>query len=407
MAETLLVPAPKGLPESGARALIGRSLFDGTFPLPVAVLRDDALTANIATMARFTDDAGALLAPHAKTTMSPQIVARQLDAGAWGMTAATAWQAARVAEMGVDRIVLANEVTDPGSLRLLQDLLDARPDLTVWAYADSVDSLAALDSVAPQRPGSLRILIELGFPGGRTGVRSPAQARDLALLAARRRHPVAGVAAFEGTLTAEDLPATIARVDAFLGEVGSLAVSLAMDGLLTTDEPFVTVGGSAYPDRAVAVLAEPLAAAGLRLVLRSGCYVTHDHGAYAATSPFGDDPRVGLRLRPAIEVWGAVLSRPEPELAIVGCGRRDLSFDAGLPVVIGRRSTTTHDGPAPVVTALNDQHAYLRVAPSDPLGPRDLVAFGISHPCTTFDKWHAMPVVDEDHAVVDVVTTVF
>ena len=160
MAETLLVPAPKGLPESGARALIGRSLFDGTFPLPVAVLRDDALTANIATMARFTDDAGALLAPHAKTTMSPQIVARQLDAGAWGMTAATAWQAARVAEMGVDRIVLANEVTDPGSLRLLQDLLDARPDLTVWAYADSVDSLAALDSVAPQRPGSLRILTE-------------------------------------------------------------------------------------------------------------------------------------------------------------------------------------------------------------------------------------------------------
>ena len=226
MAETLLVPAPKGLPESGARALIGRSLFDGTFPLPVAVLRDDALTANIATMARFTDDAGALLAPHAKTTMSPQIVARQLDAGAWGMTAATAWQAARVAEMGVDRIVLANEVTDPGSLRLLQDLLDARPDLTVWAYADSVDSLAALDSVAPQRPGSLRILIELGFPGGRTGVRSPAQARDLALhhatvvsLIGRNRHFHAPSDRFPGNVSAHLVSAIARAVQAWIHPV--------------------------------------------------------------------------------------------------------------------------------------------------------------------------------------------
>lgn len=407
VAEPAPSPLPKGLPTGDVRAVVGRDLFDGTFPLPVAVLRDGALSANISTMARFAEGSGALLAPHAKTTMSPQIVARQRAAGAWGMTTATAWQAARVAEMGIDRVVLANQVTDRGSLRLLQDLLDARPSLVVWAYADSAESLAALDSVAPERPGSLRVLIELGFPGGRTGVRTSAQAHDLALLAARRRHPVAGVAAFEGTITAEDLPSTITRVDEFLEEVGSLAVGLATDGLLTTDEPVVTVGGSSYPDRAVIVLAEPLAAAGLRLVLRSGCYVTHDHGAYAATSPFGDLPRGALRLTPAIEVWGSVLSRPEADLALVGVGRRDVSYDAGLPVVTGRRAAAEHDGPVPVVTALNDQHAYLRVDPADPLGPGDLVAFGISHPCTTFDKWQAMPIVDDDYTVVDVATTAF
>lgn len=401
------VPGPKGLPRADVGSVVGRGLFDGTFPFPVAVLHERALSSNIDTMARFAREAGALLAPHAKTTMSPQIVRRQLDAGAWGMTVATAWQAAHVAAMGVDRIVLANEVTDAGSLRLLRSVLDANPSLVVWAYADSADSLGALSSVEVARPGSLRVLLELGFPGGRTGVRDPAQARDLALVAARRPHPVAGVAAFEGTISAPDPGAVIDRVDAFLHELGTLAVDLAESGLLTADDPIVTVGGSAYPDRAVDVLAAATAAAGLDLVLRSGCYVTHDHGAYAATSPFGDNPRTAFRLTPALEVWGAVLSRPEADLALVGVGRRDVSFDAGLPVVTGRHASTPHAGPPPVVLALNDQHAYLRVESADPLAPGDLVSFGISHPCTTFDKWQAMPVVDENYVVVDVVTTAF
>jgi D-serine dehydratase len=407
VAESEPSPLAKGLPTADVRAVVGRHVFDGTFPLPVAVLRDSALSANIATMARFAEESGSLLAPHAKTTMSPQIVGRQRAAGAWGMTTATAWQTARVAGMGVDRIVLASQVTDAGSLRLLQDLLDAQPSLVVWAYADSAESLTALDSIEVARPGSLRVLLELGFPGGRTGVRSQAQARDLALLVARRRHPLAGVAAFEGTISGPDLPATISRVDDFLGSLGALAADLAADGLLATDEPILTVGGSSFPDRAVAVLGGPLERTGLRLVLRSGCYVTHDHGAYAATSPFGDLPRAALRLTPAIEVWGSVLSRPEADLALVGVGRRDVSYDAGLPVVVGRRRAVEHDGPAPVVTALNDQHAYLRVDPADPLGPGDLVAFGISHPCTTFDKWQAMPIVDDNYVVVDVATTAF
>ncbi len=401
------VVGPKGLPSADLSSAVGRHLFDGTFPMPVAVLRARALDANIETMARYVDQAGALLAPHAKTTMSPQIVARQLAAGAWGMTVATAWQASRVAAMGVDRIVLANEVTDAGSLRLLQSLLDANPSLVVWAYADSTESLDALGTIAPARAGSLQVLLELGFPGGRTGVRSAAQARDLALLAARRPHPVAGVGAFEGTISGADASATISRVDDFLAEVASVATQLASDGLLRSDEPIVTVGGSAYPDRAVEVIGDAASAAGLRLVLRSGCYVTHDHGAYAATSPFGDQPRSPLRLTPALGVWGAMLSRPEAGLALVGVGRRDVSFDAGLPVVTGRFAAAEHGGAAPIVTALNDQHAYLRVDPSDPLAPGDLVSFGISHPCTTFDKWSAIPVVDDANIVVEVVTTEF
>lgn len=408
MADTLAdLVGPKGLPPGDPTAAVGRNLFDGTFPLPTAVLRERALADNIATMATYVREHDVLLAPHAKTTMSPQIVRRQLAAGAWGMTVATAWQAVQVARMGVDRILVANQVTDPGSLALLEALLSRCPALTIWVYVDSAESLDAISSVAAPRSGSLRLLLEVGFPGGRTGVRSVRQALDVARLATRRPHPLAGVSGFEGNVSAPDVAETIARVDRFLGVVGDVAAELVAADLVASGEPMVTLGGSSYPDRVVAVLAERSRAIGLSVVLRSGCYVTHDHGAYAATSPFGEHPRAPFRLSPAIEAWGSVLSRPEPGLALVGLGRRDVSFDAGLPVVTGRRSHQDAGAPAPVVTALNDQHAYLAVDPLDPLTVGDLVSFGISHPCTTFDKWHAMPVVDDEYTVVDVVTTEF
>jgi len=60
------------------------------------------------------------------------------------------------------------------------------------------------------------------------------------------------------------------------------------------------------------------------------------------------------------------------------------------------------------IDKLNDQHAYLRLgADAAGLQVGDRVVLGISHPCTTFDKWRWMPVVDEDYAVVDAIVTVF
>jgi len=35
------------------------------------------------------------------------------------------------------------------------------------------------------------------------------------------------------------------------------------------------------------------------------------------------------------------------------------------------------------------------------------VCLGISHPCTAFDKWQLIPVVDEEYRIVDVVRTFF
>jgi D-serine dehydratase len=148
-------------------------------------------------------------------------------------------------------------------------------------------------------------------------------------------------------------------------------------------------------------------------VLRSGCYITHDHGKYARFLQLLEQ-REGLdaSLRPALEVWTHVQSVPEPGLALLTCGRRDISYDLEMPrpVRYARRGER-RSGPTPAgwfISALNDQHAYMRfdaagVTPS--VGDR--VALGISHPCTTFDKWRWMALVDDDGVITGAISTRF
>ncbi len=417
MVDTRSKGSPKGLPAldstSGLHQLIGRDFFDGSFPLPTMVLRDSALRHNIDTMARFCSENGVLLAPHAKTTMSPELLERQLAGGAWGMTVATAWQAAQVAAMGVDRIILANEVVDPGSLGLLSQTLRDHPGLTLWTYIDSMEGLQLLGEHVSADHGRLRLLIELGIPGARTGVRTAAEALALAHAAAGGPHSLAGVGAFEGVIGGAD---SLAEVDEFLQLLAATGLAMEDAGLFGTNgldaNALVTAGGSAFPDRVAAILRSALQESALRIVVRSGCYLTHDCGTYRDASPFGTSQRVDASLVSAIEVWAPVLSRPEPGRVIAGLGRRDVSFDSGLPVVLGTRSAAdsvlrdSRDHTRTVV-ALNDQHAFIDVDPADPIAIGDLASFGISHPCTTFDKWHAIPIVDDDYRVVDIATTRF
>jgi D-serine dehydratase len=403
----------KGLPELST--VVGANLFDGSFPLPTAVLLDDALAHNIATMAGYCAEHGVLLAPHGKTTMCPQLIRRQLEAGAWGVTVATAWQASAVAAMGVPRLIVANEVVDRGSVRLLDSVLARHGELEVYAYTDSRASLDALaGGIDAARRSRLRLLVELGFPGGRTGVRGDDDALDLAWAVAASPLALAGVAAFEGILDGGDLPGTLDLVDRLLDRMVDLALTADAEGVVGDVAPIVTVGGSAYFDRVVAKLPAALAGTAYRTVLRSGCYVTHDTGHYESLSPFGAQPRDPgpggpHRFREALRVWAPVLSRPEPTLALAGLGRRDASTDAGMPVPRVWRDAAGRSTPLDGIecTAVNDQHAYLAVPAEHPLAVGDLVGFGISHPCTTFDKWRALPVVSADGTVLELAHTVF
>lgn len=362
-------------------------IFDGGFTWPLLVVKRSAVEANIATMAAYCRRHGMDFAPHAKTTMAPQLLAAQLAAGAWGLTVATPNQALVLRKLGVPRVLIANEVLDPTALRWL-----AGQTAAGWEVYFQVDSVAGVRAAASALGGTgvLRILVELGHPKGRTGCRTVADLEVVARAAAAvDRLEVAGVTGYEGQLADE------AGVDEFLDRLAEGVEALGTAGLLP-DRPIVSAGGSAWFDRVVA----RLSTADLgRLILRSGASVTHDDGFYREKTPFNRIPQEGP-LVAAMEMWGQVISTPEPGLALVGMGKRDAPFDEGLPIVLTPATGLT-------VTRLNDHHTYLAVADGVEVTPGDLVRFGLSHPCTAFDKWREIPVVDDDNRVVDVLHTYF
>ncbi len=404
------------LPDEGVSeaefAAAGYSLFDGPFTWPVMVARRSAIDANVATMAAYCARHGVDFAPHGKTTMAPTLFAAQLAAGAWGITVATANQALVARRFGVPRVLLANEVLDAKVLRwVLAQVADG------WEFLGYLDSLAGVAALAeatfgesgpsPRSEGPLspkvrdgaplRVLIEVGFPGGRTGCRTVAEAVGVAEAAAAVDGvEVAGVSGFEGGLPDE------VAVKAFLSTMVDAASQIER---LCPNPLITTAGGSAFFDTVIDILVPAAREHSWRTILRSGAVVTHDDGLYARRTPFARVPDEGS-LTAALEVWAQVLSTPEAGLAILGAGRRDAPFDAGFPVPISVRAAdgTVRPLAGATVDQLNDQHAYLRGAS---VVPGELVRLGISHPCTAFDKWRVIPVVDDDCRVVDLIRTYF
>ncbi len=121
---------------------------------------------------------------------------------------------------------------------------------------------------------------------------------------------------------------------------------------------------------------------------------------------------VGYPLQAALEVWAAVQSRPEPDLAFATLGKRDVSHDWDMPKPLKWLRPSAMNAPEPLpeghsVVRLNDQHAYLKIPTQSPLRVGDLVGFGISHVCTTFDKWRCLLVVDDSYRVTGAVRTFF
>jgi D-serine deaminase-like pyridoxal phosphate-dependent protein len=384
---------------------VGAHESDGWLGSPRVLVRRSALEHNVSQLARYCRERDVALYPHGKTTMAPQVVAAQLDAGASGVTVATVAQARTFDAFAMGPVLIANQVVDAAGTAWLAHATAAELPSAPTCYVDSLDGVQLLDdAVARRTERRLPVVVELGHTDGRTGARGVAQARALAEAVARTRAlRLVGVAGYEGSIVRPTPAETFEAARAFCAELAELTTDLLATGLLP-DHPMVTAGGSAYFDAVVDVLGgEP----SWQLVLRSGCYVTHDHGLYQAISPF-ERSDTGFSLRPALQVVAPVLSRPDRETVVVGAGRRDVSSDSGLPVLVGASRSGTSlsvDGATP--QRLFDQHLVVSVPAASDLRPGDEVELGVSHPCTTFDKWRRLPVVDDDGRVVDVLTTFF
>jgi D-serine deaminase-like pyridoxal phosphate-dependent protein len=428
--ELTIGPHHKSVPAGLWGRTIGSAVADslrlGEFATPVLTIDSAVLESNLAAMGRWSAGRNLDLAPHGKTTMAPALWARLFEHGAMALTLATPWQVQVARSFGVEKIMLANTLAAPGGIEWISAELDAHPSFEFCSWVDSRDAVrilgAALAGRGATRP--LDVIVELGGPGGRTGARSVdeamAIARDVAAAPGLR---LVGTGGYEGALAHDRSDSGLAAVRGYLQAVAELHGRLDAGRLYDTERAIVTAGGSAYFDLVAEQLGHLVDADGARgiptrVVLRSGAYPIHDDGFYRSISPLDgaarDEPD---HLESAMHGWVTIVSTPEPGLALFDAGKRDLPFDEGLPTAQAIRGRSADENDRILaqarVTALNDQHGFLRFPPevADDLPVGTVLRLGLSHPCTAFDKWRLIPLIDDhtatDPTVVDLVPTYF
>jgi D-serine dehydratase len=379
--------------------------------LPSAVLYEDRLLSNLNWMREFVAAYGVKLAPHGKTTMAPKLFQMQLQAGAWGITLATSHQTLVAYRHGVRRVLMANQLVGKENMAIIARLLQD-PEFEYYCLVDSAAQVELLGAFYSNCGLRLRVLLELGVEGGRTGVRNDEQLQSVLAELSHWRDSIAlcGVEIYEGVLDDE------ASIRAFLNRAVAVTRRLIVEERFQQAPMLLSGAGSAWYDVVAQVFSSAKFGDSVEIVLRPGCYLTHDVGAYREAqakikqrNPIAHQMQSGLL--PALQVWAYVQSVPEAEKAIIGLGKRDAAFDSGLP------TPALHFRPGDAspkaalahwtLTKMMDQHAYMQISVQDDLCVGDMIGFDISHPCLTFDKWRTLPVLNAEYDVIDIVHTFF
>lgn len=376
--------------------------------LPAALLKKTALENNIAWMQRYADARGVSLAPHGKTTMTPWIFQAQQQAGAWGIGVGSAWQASAAMASGVLRVLMVNQLVGKANMQVVSRLKAHYRTADFICCVDSLANARTLSAFFSEQRQTLDVLIELGVQGGRCGCRSVEDA--LALAQAVAKLPglkLRGLELYEGVLHGDDPQP---QVEALLRQAAELACRMAP---LVEGEFVLTGAGTVWYDVVCNIWLAAEKPANCRIVIRPGCYITHDRGIYdiaqqelVARDPIACD--LGGDLTSALELMAMVQSVPEADRAVVNFGKRDCAFDAGLPQPIalyrhGEQLST--EGIASV--GIMDQHCMLHLAPGSDVQVGDILVFGTSHPCLTFDKWKTLLLVDDQYNVLEELDTLF
>lgn len=383
--------------------------------LPVAVLYQDRIKNNLNWMQKFSNVSHVKLAPHGKTTMTPELFKLQMNAGAWAMTFATAHQVRVASQNGVKRIMMANQLVGKQNMQVIADLLSNK-DFEFYCVVDSVDNVDQLGDFFKNANLNLNILLEIGVSGGRCGCRSSEQIE--AVVNAITNHEnllLSGVEFYEGVIHGHNAESQIRE---FLTSVINITNELLANNKFSTPKVILTGAGSAWYDVVSDVFANAQLDEVIIPVIRPGCYIIHDTGIYQDAqntvlerSQIGCD--LGGDLQSTLEVWAYVQSIPESDLAVIGMGKRDVAFDDGMPTpeLLFRPNG---DAKKPnfidrewKITSVMDQHAFLKFPKGADIKVGDMIAFSTSHPCLTFDKWRNILMIDHEYKVKNILQTYF
>jgi D-serine dehydratase len=424
------IPIATGSVRLGDVGAMGWNALRGDMVLPLLVLHDAHLRNNLELIRDFAAQNHVSIAPHGKSSLCPQLYLQHVEmAGAWGMSAATTQQAAVVAASGIRNILIVNQIVGRAAVAQLAEIIGAYPDCSICSLVDSsasLDELRRYGAALLKRGDRFRVLIEIGVPHGRGGVRRFEDAVRLIELIASQRDvfDLVGVECYEGAASGSTPEETICEVDRLLDlTVDVLLHARSAGAFADRAEIILTAAGSTYPDRAVVRLRRAGNIPGLRIVLRGGSSLISDHGVYRTQLALmdkrggfdvGTAPRSAVAaFKPALELLAAVLSVQEDDVAILNMGIRDMPHDQGYPMPLrlyrdGALIRTIDEGDGSWrIARSHDQHCFLAHPRGADVAVGDMVAFGISHPCTAFDKWRVFYRVDEEFNVTGALKTFF
>jgi D-serine dehydratase len=425
----------KGMPATDRQIPLGDvgtkgwNVLRGDMMLPLLTVNQTRMHKNLALMREYADHHNVSLAPHGKSTVCPQLYLEQIGmGGCWGITAATIQQAAVVAATGITNVIIANQVVSRANVEQFVDLKKKYPAAAIYSLVDSPETVRQLAEFGRTRlsGAKFQVLAEVGYVGGRTGARTFESAKAVIDEIGHQSDVIelCGVECYEGTINLADPDETIAEVDRFLDFAVSVLAYCKNSGLLRKDgEVLLTAGGSAYFDRVVSKFTAAHSGPNARIVLRGGSYLTYDHGFYEKKLLQLDErggldgPRGHIRASteflPALQIWAAVQSLQDPGMAILAMGIRDLPYDLGYPRPLRQyrngkeiRNLEADGAPYKIINS-NDQHCYMQYPAGTDIAVGDVLACGISHPCTAFDKWDVFYMIDDDHNVIGALKTFF
>lgn len=378
--------------------------------LPAAVIKKSALQNNISWMQRYADARGVSLAPHGKTTMTPWIFNAQQDAGAWAIGVGSVWQANAAMASGIQRVLMVNQLVGKANMQLISQIKKDHPSADFICCVDSLENAHTLSAFFAQRQQTLDVMIELGVQGGRCGCRGTkaalALAQNVAQLPALR---LRGLELYEGVLHGDNPQP---QVETLLQAATQLACEMEK---YVEGEFILTGAGTVWYDVVCNIWLAASKPAHCRIVIRPGCYITHDNGIYAqAQQQLVARDRIacdlGGDLISALELVAMVQSVPEAGLAVVNFGKRDCAFDAGLPQPIAHYrngNALPFANPSMQSVGIMDQHCMLQLAAGCDVQVGDILVFGTSHPCLTFDKWKTLLLIDDEYNVLEELETRF
>jgi D-serine deaminase-like pyridoxal phosphate-dependent protein len=336
---------------------------------PALLVDVDRLETNIAAMATAFAEAGVALRPHVKTSKCWEVVRRQLDAGAAGLTCSTAAEVVWLRDRGVTDLLWANVPVGPGKVALTV----ATPGLTVTL--DSVEAARPLSAAAAEAGVTVPFLLEVNTGHARLGVEPERAVETVAAITALPGLRLRGVLTHEGHIAGAPGRSALEKAGTMAGErLVAVADAVRAAG---HDVEIVSVGSTPGATSAPFVYGVTEG--------RPGTYVYYDANQVRLGSASID--------RCASSVLARVVSVQRDGRAIIDAGVKAMSSDT-IAVTGNVGVATGPDGvPLPGVTfaEANEEHGFLFHDGGFAVG--DLVRIVPNHACGTTNMWsHAYAV---------------